>query len=329
MPSSRDSEFLHRPTLSIVRTDVARIHDYLTVEQALEEIRSTAYQDRIVYFYVVNENEQLVGVIPTRKLLTAPLDETINRLMIKSLVTLSEKATLLEAYEIMSRRKLLALPVTDIKKRILGVVDIGMFTEEEFEILERERMDELFETIGFRVSQVRDASSFRAFRFRFPWLLATIVSGTICALLASLFEVTLAQSIFLAFFLTLVLGLGESVSIQSMSLTIQALRAMNPTVKWYTKAFRKELFSAILLGIACGLVVGATLVFWSGSMITALSVGGAVLMVIVTSCLIGLTIPTVLHSLNFDLRISAGPITLALADISTILIYFGLASILI
>ncbi|MCR1827894.1 hypothetical protein [Ectopseudomonas oleovorans] len=63
-----------------------------------------------------------------------------------------------------------------------------------------------------------------------PWLLATIASGTLCALLASLYELTLAKSIVLAFFLTLVLGLGESVSMQSMSVTIQALRSVRPNL---------------------------------------------------------------------------------------------------
>jgi magnesium transporter len=88
----------------------------------------------------------------------------------------------------------------------------------------------------------------RAFRFRFPWLLATIGSGTICALLAGRFEVTLAKSLVLAFFLTMVLGLSESVSIQSMTVTIQELRATRPTLRWYAQALRREAGTALLLG---------------------------------------------------------------------------------
>src|ERR1019366_10528579 len=98
-----------------------------------------------------------------------------------------------------------------------GGVDAGLLAGEAFDIAEREQTEGLFESIVFHLSQVRDASPLRAFRFRFPWLLATIGSGTICALLASAFEVTLAKSIVLAFFLTMVLGLGESVGIQSMT----------------------------------------------------------------------------------------------------------------
>jgi len=69
---------------------------------------------------------------------------------------------------------------------------------------------------AFFLEQLRDASPLRAFRFRFPWLLAIVASGTICAFVASFYEVTLTKTVMLAFFLTLVLALGESVSSQSM-----------------------------------------------------------------------------------------------------------------
>jgi magnesium transporter len=144
-------------------------------------------------------------------------------------------------------------------------VDATVLTDEVFDVAERQRVDELFEAIGFRVSQVRDASPVRAFRFRFPWLLTTIGSGTVCAVLASAYEVTLAKTIVLAFFLTLVLGLGESVSIQSMTITIQALRAVKPTFRWYWRAFWREAGTALLLGVACGLVVAAVVWLWRGT----------------------------------------------------------------
>ena len=112
--------------------------------------------------------------------------------------------------------KFLAFPVVDEQGRIVGVVDVSFFTEEVFDIVAGQ--EEVFEAIGFHVAQVREASPLRAFRFRFPWLLATIGSGTVCALLAAAFELTLAKSLVLAFFLTLVLGLAESVSVQSMTI---------------------------------------------------------------------------------------------------------------
>jgi magnesium transporter len=198
-----------------------------------------------------------------------------------------------------------------------------------FDIAETERLDELFEAIGFHISQVRDASPVRAFRFRFPWLVATIGSGTICALLASAYEVTLAKSLVLAFFLTMVLGLGESVGIQSMTITIQALRTMKPTMGWYVRAFWRELGTSLLLGTACGTVVGIIVWLWRGAGLEAFSIGASILLTLYAACFFGLTVPAVLHAFKLDPKIAAGPVTLAFTDIFTLLFYFSLGALLL
>jgi len=217
----------------------------------------------------------------------------------------------------------------DEARRIDGVVDVGLLTEEAFDIAEREQTNALFEAIGFRVSQVHDASPLRAFRFRFPWLLATIGSGTLCALLASVYAVTLAKSIVLAFFLALVLGLGESVSIQSMTVTIQALRTTQPSFGWYVRAFRREAGTALLLGAGCGTVVGLIVWLWRGTGLAGFVIGASILLALCAACFFGLSVPTVLHALRLDPKIAAGPVTLAFTDIFTLLFYFSLAALLL
>ncbi len=220
--------------------------------------------------------------------------------MIKRVIAIPKSATLLEACEFFVLHKFFAFPVVDAKRRILGVVDISVFTEEVFDIAEREQHEDIFETIGFHVSQVRDAGPLQAFRYRFPWLLATIGSGTVCALLASAFALTLAQSLVIAFFLTLVLGLGESVSMQSMAVTIQALHSSRPTLRWYVATLRREVATALLLGAACGLLVAAIVWFWLGAGWPALVIGASILSSLVMACLLGLSIPSLLHALRLD-----------------------------
>ena len=97
--------------------------------------------------------------------------------MVQRVLTIPETATVLEACEAFVLHKFLAFPIVDYRRRIVGTVDIGLLNEEVFDVAEKQRVDEVFEAMGFRVSQVRDASPVRAFRFRFPWLLATIASG--------------------------------------------------------------------------------------------------------------------------------------------------------
>ncbi|RPI74994.1 MAG: magnesium transporter [Desulfobacteraceae bacterium] len=325
----KDPEHLKQPVLKYARTDFATLRRDLNVQEALDNIRQQGLGERIVYFYVVDENRSLVGVLPTRRLLTSALVEKIGNIMIKNVVTISRQATLLEACEFFILYRFLSFPVVDEHKRILGVIDVTFFKEEVFEISEHEKMDELFESIGFHLSQVRDASALRAFRFRFPWLLVTIGSGTICALLAGAFELTLARVILLAFFLTLVLALSESVSIQSMTLTIQTLRFKQPTFKWYLKAIARESMASLFIGSGCGLVTFGVVWLWQSAFLPALAIGCSVLLTLIAACAFGLTVPAILHALKLDPKVAAGPITLALTDITTLSIYFSLGALVL
>jgi len=322
----REREDWERPIKTVAREDVSTLNQDLTVRQALDTVRQRGVGEKIIYFYVVNSREELTGVVPTRRLLSAALDQTLSSIMVRRVMSIPETATVLEACEAFVLHKFLALPVVDYRRRIVGVVDISLLTDQLFDVAERSRVDEMFEVLGFHVAQLRDASPVRAFRFRFPWLLATIGSGTLCALLASHYETTLAKAIVLAFFLTLVLGLAESVSVQSMTVTIQALRAMRPTFRWYTRAIFRESGTGVLLGVACGLVVGVIVWLWRGTPLPAVSIGASICGALCAASFFGLSVPTLLHALKLDPKIAAGPMTLAFTDICTLLFYFGIAA---
>lgn len=326
MPNAIAPDHLQQSVLTVARPDAATLRDDLTVQQALDHIRASGVGEKVVYFYAVDGAGRLTGVLPTRRLLTAPLDAPLSSIMITRVATIPSSATVLEACEAFVLHKFLAFPVIDAQRKLVGLVDIGLLTDEAFDIAERQQTDALFEALGFRVSQVRGASPWRAFRYRFPWLLATIGSGTFCALLASAYELTLAKSLVLAFFLTMVLGLAESVGIQSMTVTVQALRTMQPTLAWYAGAFRREAGTAVLLGAACGLVVGLIVWFWRGAGVAALAIGSSISLALCAACFFGLSVPAALHALKLDPKIAAGPVTLALTDICTLLFYFSLAA---
>jgi magnesium transporter len=321
-----EQEHWNQSVTAVARKDFAALNQDLTVQQALDAVRQRGVGEKIVYFYVVDGDGTLQGVLPTRRLLTGRLEERIADLMVKRVVTIPHTATLLEVCEAFVLHKFLAFPVVDEQKRLIGTVDVSLLSAEVFDAAEKEHVDELFEAIGFRISQVRDASPLKAFRFRFPWLLATIGSGTVCALLTSTYEVTLAKSIVLAFFLTMVLGLGESVSVQSLTVTIQALRAVQPTFGWYLKALRREAGAALLLGLGCGVVVAGVVWLWRGNPLAAASIGASIFLNLCAACFFGLSVPTALHALKLDPKIAAGPVTLAFTDIFALLFYFGLAA---
>nr|MDQ6914162.1 magnesium transporter [Verrucomicrobiota bacterium] len=137
------------------------------------------------------------------------------------------------------------------------------------------------------------------------------------------------NSLVIAFFLTMVLGLNESVSMQSMTLTIQALRSTSLTRGWFVQTFRRELASALLLGLGCGAVVAVIVYLWRRDIVGAGVIGGSIALSLVTASLFGLSVPSFLHWLKLDPKIAAGPVTLAFTDFFALIFYFGIAALVL
>jgi magnesium transporter len=318
------------PVVEHARKDFPLLDAGRTVAEALECIRREGVGERVIYFYAVDEQQRLVGVVPTRRLLTAPLDTPLRGIMVQRVIAIPANATVLDACEFFVLYKFLAFPVVDKQRRVIGIIDANLFAEEILEAGEREDRhrpaapvrDDFFEALGFHLEQIRGASPLRVFRLRFPWLLVTVVGGTVCAILAGFFETTLAHALVIAFFLTMVLGLNESVSTQSMSVTIQALRSAPVTWRWFVTAFRREVMTALLIGFACGILVGVIVWVWRTDVRGAFVIGGSIALSLVTASLFGLGVPSLLHHFKLDPKIAAGPVTLALADFSALVFYF-------
>lgn len=325
----QELEHVNHPVLPYARKDFPELRQNFTVQQALDTIRRQGVGEKVIYFYVVDEQERLLGVLPTRRLLTAPVDEVLEKIMITRVVAIPHTSTILEACEQFVMHRFLAFPVIDEQRRIVGVIDVSLFTDEVMDMSQGGPTDEVFEALGFRISQVSAATPWRAFRLRFPWLLTTIGSGIVCAILASFFEKTLAEVLVIAFFITLVLALGESVAIQSMALSVQALRSIRPTLAWFWRALWHEAGTALLLGSGCGALVTAIICVWRGVGLAPFVVGASVFLSLCVACVFGLIVPAFLHWLKLDPKIAAGPVTLAMTDIFTLLFYFGLAALVL
>ncbi|HOW56404.1 MAG TPA: magnesium transporter [Smithellaceae bacterium] len=306
--------------------DFVAVYAHNTVGDTLNSIRKSKTEATILYFYVLDEEDRLVGVIQTRKLLTSPLDAPVDSIMATNLIAIPDSATLMEALEFFILHRYLAFPIVNEKRNLLGVIDVGLFTQEMIDIEENEQVHRIFDTLGVQISELRTKSPFSVFRYRFPWLLATITSGTICALLAGLFQATLAESLILAFFLTLVLGLGESVSMQTMAITLHSMHHRSSQPGWFFSLLRRELTRVFLLAAVCGSIVGLIAFIWKGETAAGIVIASGIMASLMLAGFIGVSVPAILHKLRLDLRVASGPVTLALADICTILSYFSLAA---
>ena len=319
-------EHLNQPIKELANANFVALRQDFSVAEALTQIRERGGDEQIVYFYVVDAGQKLVGVVPTRRLLTAKLEARLADIMIDRVLAIPETATVLEVCEMFVVHKFLAFPVVDAQRRLVGVADVNLFTEEVLDISEKERMEDVFQAIGFRVAEVQNASPAKAFSLRFPWLLATLGGGIGCAVISSFYQTTLATSIVLAFFISLVLGLGESVAAQSVAVTVQALHGRLPNRAWLRRALGKEFATALMLGGSFGGIVGILAWLWRGSGATAFVIGGSIGLSIVIACLVGVVVPAMLHRFKLNPQIAAGPVSLAMADVFTLLVYFNLAS---
>jgi magnesium transporter len=325
---SRVRSILNDPISAHMRPETTQLHRKRTVTQALEEIRANPPVGRVVYFYVIDDDEKLVGVVPTRRLLLSQPDATLESIMVKSVVAVPYTATVLDACEFFTMHRLLAFPVVDEHRRILGLLDVELYTGEMMGLEERTDNSDVFQLIGVYLEPEEQKSVKAAVRKRFPWLLCNVAGGLLAAVIADAYE-HVSTMVKVVPFIPVTLALAESVAIQSVSLAIQRLHGETP--RW--REFLPNLGREGLVGVALGIAVGATVALiafgWKGFGDVALSLFGGIACGVTCAAVFGLAMPFLLKLLKRDPSVASGPIALAIADMLTLLAYFNLAGWLI
>jgi len=328
-PSPAIQHHLDEPITLHMRPNISCINIRQTVGEALAAIRSNPPAGRVIYFYVVDDDNRLHGVVPTRRLLLSPLEQEVSDIMVREVIAISREATVLEACEFFTLHRLLAFPVVDQERRIVGIVDVDLYTTERNDLDRSERNDILFQLVGVHLAEARQSSPLIAFRSRFPWLLCNVAGGILAAFLAGIFEAELQTAVALALFIPVVLALAESVSIQSVSLALRILRGPPPTWGTILAKLRAEAMIGLLLGGACALLVALVALVWLRQGNVALCILGGIGGGVSAAAIIGVALPNLLHRLRLDPHLAAGPIVLTAADMLTLLIYFNLARVLL
>ena len=144
MSADNIADKLNQPVTRHMRHDLACLEAGQSVGDALAMIRQHPPSGRIIYFYVVDGGLRLVGVLPTRRLLLSPPETLISAIMISGVISIPDTATVLDACEFFTLHKLLAFPVIDEDRKVVGAVDIDLYTDEIREIDLRQDNDDLF-----------------------------------------------------------------------------------------------------------------------------------------------------------------------------------------
>lgn len=325
MPAVTDSD-LSKPVTAFMQPVQTTVRADHTVAQALAELRSRTIDAKAVYLYVVDAANRLVGVISTRAVLLAGPDDRIERLMQRHVVAVPATANLELAMELFAMHRLLALPVVHDDGRLLGQVDVQIYTDEVFDLADARRAADVFQLIGLGVQQLREGSSVRAFRARLPWLTCNLLGGIACALIAAVFDEVLAAVLVLAMFTPLVLTLSESISVQALTMSLQQLHGQAVDWRSVRRRLTREWRTALLLGATLGLIVAVVSLAWGPQRATPIVVGLSVLVAMLVAATLGTLVPVLLHAARLDPRLAAGPVVLTLTDMATMAVYLGLAT---
>lgn len=315
---------LSDPVANHMRSELARLRVDHTVGEALAALRQSPPPTRIVYFYVVDDAGRLKGVIPSRALLLSPPETRIAEIMLKSVIAIPADATVLDACEFFVLHRFLAFPVVDAQRRLIGAIDVELYTD-ELRDLGGGLSDDLFQLVGVHLTWARQLSPLSAFRRRFPWLMCNITGGIVAAFLCGLFQAEIRRVVALALFIPVVLALAESVGIQSISLALQLLHGKSPSWPVIFQKLHRELRVGLLLGGAAGLLVGMAALAWLGQWRLALCVIGGIAGGVASAAVLGAAAPNLFRRLKLDPQVAAGPLVLALTDVITLVCYFTLA----
>jgi magnesium transporter len=326
MPDRLSEETLAEPVSRHARTDAATLRPDWTVAEALDHLRAHPPGNRVVYFYVVDGETRLLGVVPTRRLLLSPPTTSIDSIMLRPAVAVPETATILDACEFFSLYRFLALPVVDSEKRLVGVLDVDVYTGGLAEGSDPGVPgDDVFQLIGVHLNRAQRSNPVAAFRGRFPWLLANVAGGLLAAGLSGVFQDVLSwNDAVLALFVPVVLALAESVAIQSVTITLDGLHSGPPRAAQLLRQLLAEAGTGVLLGLGTGTVVAVVAGVWLGHLAVAGVVLGGIAFGVTVAAVIGVAVPTLLRTTGRNPSLAAGPIALAIADALTLTAYFML-----
>jgi magnesium transporter len=295
-----------------------------TAQTALELIRNSNLTGNIFYCYVTDNDGKLVGIVPLRRLITADKKTKISAIMVRNPIRLAADSSADTALEFFLFYKFVAFPVIDERGKLIGITRANDFIENTMALekkTEHER-DDLLKIIGIQLEEFRKPTIFKSTLLRFPYLLFNISSGLVCAFITKLFGRTIDEFIFIAFFITIILGLAESIGTQAVAVTLSYL---DKTIK-IKRLVLYEVAVGAKMGLLCGGVLYLVSFFWIGSHQFALTLSLTIVLTLVTASFLGCSLPILFKKIGANPAHASCPLVLAIADIISLTSYFSLGT---
>ena len=322
---------------SIMTTEYVSLRPSMTVEEAILRIRRQGVDKETIYTcYVTAKDRTLLGLVTVKDLLLAEDDETlISDIMLTNLISVTTRADQEEVAHMFSKYNFLALPVVDGENRMVGIVTF----DDAMDVMEEEATEDIELMSGITPSEkpYLRSSPFELFKNRIPWLMLLMVSATFTGLIMTAFEGALAAQIALSAFIPMLMGTGGNSGSQSSVTVIRGLSLGELKFRDIGAVFLKELFTALLCGIALAAVCFAKIwlvdkMLFGNDAITLmvdLVVCLALCVTVVLAKVVGCLLPIAAKAVKLDPAVMASPFITTIVDALSLLVYFLFAKALL
>ncbi len=335
----------------LMTPDYIRIRPEWTCARALEHIRRTGRDaETINVLYVVDESGKLIDDIRLRQVLLSEPEALVESLMNRSFHSLRADQPQSEAVQLMAKYDRTALPVVDTRGALVGIVTV----DDVIDVAQQQATESMQKMGGMQALEEPYLATpiLLLARKRVTWLAVLFIGEMFTQTAMAGFEDQLKQAAVLSTFVPLIVSSGGNSGSQATSLIIRALAVGEITVRQWWQVFRRELASGALLGLILGLIGILRIHIWgwlgwfrqrdSGGAfkpdslivqqhyhILAITIGVAVLGVVLWGTLIGSMLPFILKKLKLDPATSSAPFVATLVDVVGVLIYLTAATLIL
>lgn len=321
---------------SIMTTEYVSLRPGMTVEEAILRIRRTGVDKETIYTCYVTKNRTLIGLVSVKDLLLAQDDdETVDKIMETNVISVHTHTDQEEVARMFSKYNFLALPVVDTENRMVGIVTF----DDAMDVMEDEATEDM-EIMGGMTPSDKTylrSSTFDLFKHRIPWLMLLMVSATFTGLIITHFESALAAQVALTAFIPMLMDTGGNSGSQSSVTVIRSLSLGEIEFSDLPRVVWKEIRTAVLCGISLAAACFAKIMLVDRLMLgnedvtclVALVVCATMALTVLVAKVIGCVLPMLAKKVGFDPAVMASPFITTIVDALSLLIYFGIASVLL
>lgn len=314
---------------SLMTIEYVDLKKYMTVEDAFTRIRRTGVDKETIYnCYVTDENRKLLGVVTAKKLSLSEKNEKIFEIMetnIISVRTLEDKEIVAEKFQ---RYDLLAVPVVDQENRLVGIITI----DDAMDVLQDENTEDIEKMAAITPTDkpYLKMSVFEIWKKRFPWLLLLMVSATFTGKIITHFEDALQSYVVLTAFIPMLMDTGGNCGGQASVTIIRGLSLGDIAFRDIFKVMWKEFRVSFLCGIALAAANFLKMILIDRvPLLVATTVCVTLIFTIVVAKFVGCTLPILAKKIGFDPAVMASPFITTIVDAISLLIYFGIAGLIL